>query len=113
MFTALLNREVAFMAATMQADAYGGQSVSMGTVLGYVPCRVRQLSATEREMLMREGIDASFRIYTDGGISVLETYVARLDDGNDYEVKSVHNPDLLDRHLQIDVNRKRTGTTSL
>lgn len=97
----------------MKADAYGGQSVSSGTVIDWVPCRVRQLSSTEREMLMREGIDASFRIYTDGNITVIETYVARLDDGHDYEVKSVHNPDLLNRHLQIDVGRKRVKEVDL
>ncbi|MDD5712002.1 MAG: head-tail adaptor protein [Smithellaceae bacterium] len=109
MFTGLLDRSVAFMSSSVTRDAYGGQSVTLATVISPVPCRIRQLSLSERDILMRQGIDSNYRIYCDGNITVLSTYVARLDDGKDYEVTNPHDVDMLGRILQIDVNRKETG----
>ena len=112
MFTGLLNRSVAFMSSSVARDAYGGQSVTLSTAISWVPCRIRQLSLSERDFLLREGVDANYRIYCEGNITVLTTYVARLDDGNDYEVANPHDVDMLGRILQIDVRRKQTGAPS-
>jgi hypothetical protein len=107
-FTGLLDREMILLSSSITADAYGGQSVVLATVQSGVLCRIRQLSMSERDILNRQGIDANYRIYCDGNIAVLTTYVARVD-GIDYEVTGQNNVQFQDRVMQIDANRKQTG----
>lgn len=110
MFTGLLNKEVVFMASTVSVDMYGGQSVFSGTV-GTYPCRIRQLSESERDMMSRQGIDASFRLYCRGGITVLHTYVAKVDDIEYEVVGPINDPSFMGHHLEIDLSRKKIGAS--
>lgn len=107
MFTGLLNNEAIFLAQTIRADSYGGQSVTLGTVSGPHSCLLRQLSAREREMLLRVGIDGSYRLYCDV-VTVLNSYVVQVEDIQ-YDIVQIHNPNFMDRHLQIDLERKQIG----
>jgi hypothetical protein len=112
MFTGLLNKEVYFLANTITADGYGGQSVSSGTVSGGpYACRIRQLSESERDIMSRQGIDASYRLYCQAGITVLHTYTAKIDDIEYEVVGPITDPHFMEHHLQIDLQRKRIGKT--
>ena len=109
MFTNLLNKDVYFLAQTIQVDGYGGQSVSLGTVGGPYPCRVRQLTEREQDIMNRIGIEGSYRLYCQAGITVLNTYLAEVD-GVQYELSApAHNPHFMGHHLQIDLRKREIG----
>lgn len=112
MFTGLLNKNATIYAASIAPDAYGGQSVVLSIVASSVPCRIRPLNATERIMLGREGLDAAYRIYFDGNISILQTYVITVDALTGLEVVRITNPSLMNHHLEVDVQSKDAGATT-
>lgn len=106
-FTGLLNDEMNVMLASISATSYGGQSATLATVYSNRPCRLMQLSMDEREILQREGVESSHRVFCEADMT-LSTQHQIVIGGLTYEVTGYSVPEgaLLDHHSEIIVNRK-------
>lgn len=105
-FSGLLNTTFDLLALGMTADAYGGWSSSPTTVsaMSSLPCRIYELSATEREMLNREGTSATHKVYCDY-YSTITTKHELLINSEYYEIVRVYNPSFANHHLEITTNK--------
>jgi SPP1 family predicted phage head-tail adaptor len=104
-FTGLLNSTFDLISLGMSADAYGGWSSSPATVsaMSSVPCRVSELSATEREMLSREGTSASHKVFCDY-TSVITVKHELLISGLRYQILRCDDIDRMGHHLELTTN---------
>lgn len=71
MFTGLLNIEVSVRSRTITTDAYGGQAVSYTTIYTSQPSRVDTLSAEQRALLSRSGIEATHKFFCEGDLTIV------------------------------------------
>ena len=105
-FTGLLNSQFDLISLGMTADVYGGWSSSPSTVtaMSNVPCRITELSATEREMLSREGTSASHKVFCDYFSTITTKHELEVNDLR-YQIVKVTDIDLMNHHLEIVTNR--------
>lgn len=105
-FTGLLNATFNLLSLGMTADAYGGWSSSPTTVsaMSSVPCRIHELSATEREMLNREGTSATHKVYCDYYSAITTKHELEIASVR-YQVVRVNNPSMMNHHLEMTTNR--------
>lgn len=104
-FTGLLNTTCSVYLREESAGSYGDVTVTENKtkVADSVACRKRQLSMTERDILMRQGVDANYRIYMDSTFTPSTNH--RIKIGSDtFEVVAYKEPEnLTGHHLEIDV----------
>ena len=104
-FTGLLNSQFDLISLGMSADAYGGWSSSPATVsaMSSVPCRVTELSATERELLSREGTSASHKVFCDYTSVITTKHELEISDVR-YQIVRVNDIDRMGHHLELTTN---------
>jgi hypothetical protein len=96
-----------------QSDV-GGSNESHLTRYRNVPCHRRQLNATERDLLGREGVVATHRVYCSAEYDEIEEDdVLRITTGEvgtgsheDWDVVRIHDPHEMGHHLEIDAVRR-------
>lgn len=95
------------MLASISATAYGGQSASLTTVYSNRPCRLVQLSMAERDLLQREGVESTHKIFCEADMT-LSTQHQIVIGGLTYEVTGYSIPEgaVFGHHSEIVVNRK-------
>lgn len=105
-FCGLLNNTFNLIALGMTADAYGGWSTNASTVSGMsaLPCRFYELSAREREILNREGTDATHKLYCDYSATITTQHEVEVSSLR-YQIVRVNNPSMANRHLELTTNR--------
>jgi hypothetical protein len=105
-FTGLLNAEMVVTYNSMSVTAYGGQTAVLSTISSAQPCRVQQLSMSERAILNREGFEATHRIFCNADVSMNTKYSVVVSSVT-YEVTGWTVPDgaLLGHHMEIDARR--------
>lgn len=100
-FTGLLDRTMDISSITITAGTYLDQVVGRATGATAIPCRIRELSATERDIMLREGYESTHRIYCDGSVVIGQKDEA-VCGGMTLRITRVHNVDLTGHHLEID-----------
>ena len=97
----LFNTEMTINAVTVTRDSGGGQ-VEAVTPRALVRCRVRQLTGSERELLGREGVVTSHRVYFEANTDLTERDSVVI--GSDaFDVLRVDNPHGMDRYGYADM----------
>jgi len=91
---------------TSTTDGIGATSKVYTLYGDAFPCRIRQLSAREREMSGSRGVDLSHRLYCDATVNVNEQDEIHIG-STVYRVEVVNNVDLTSKHLQVDVSERR------
>jgi SPP1 family predicted phage head-tail adaptor len=99
--SALYNETATIQSVVRAADALGGRTNTWSTA-STVPCRVRQLSAREAELYMRQTDNETFRMYCDPDVTVT-TDNRVIVDGRTYRVIAVDDPHLMGEFLQVDM----------
>lgn len=105
MFTGLLNQKAVVWSKTITPDTYGGESTTHAIVYGCVPCRIRQLNAPEKDVLMRLGVIGEYKLYCDARFKILNNYLV-VAGGAVYEVVSASNDvHFIGHHNEIHLKR--------
>lgn len=85
-------------------DSVGGQTLAK-TVRATVRCLRTELTGQERELLGRQGVVATHRIFFEAGTTLSERDEIVID-GVTYDVMHVVNPHDLDKHKYADVKQR-------
>lgn len=106
-FSALLNAEMVVLLSSLTATAYGGQTPTLTTVYSARPCRLQQLSMQERDILQREGVESTHRIFCEADMT-FSTQHEIVISGVTYEVTGYSVPEgsLLAHHSEVLVKRQ-------
>ena len=101
-FTGLLNNTFNLIGAGMSVDAYGGWSSSPTTVsaMSALPCRYYQLSAEERNILNREGVSPTHKMYCNYYSVITEEHLVEIN-GSQHEITQINDPSYMHHHLEI------------
>ena len=103
--SSFFNSTVVVQQSTVSQTAMGGTKMAFSIRVAELPCRLRPLHQSETDLRGKMSTVGMWRLYcaadTDGlSIEVSDriTYGSRL-----YQVKTIHNPGQLNRHLEIDI----------
>lgn len=106
-FTGLLNAEMVVLLPTISATTYGGQTPTISTVYSQRPCRIAQLSMAERDILKRQGVESTHRVFCEADMT-LSTQHEIVISGSTYEVTGFSSPEgaVLAHHSEVLVKRQ-------
>lgn len=104
----LFNQTMDVLKNAFQTDTIGGPVNNPVLSSSDNACRIRKLSGRERQLLGREGVVVSHRIYCDAAVDVVENDTIVINN-DEYDVELVDDPHLLGHHLEIDAVRRRSG----
>lgn len=102
----LYNQSATVYRATGTRDAIGGNTRTFVASGSAFRCRVRQLSATERQMSGGRGVALTHRLYCSAAVDVTEADEIHIG-VIIYRVESVNNVDAANHHLEVDMSERR------
>lgn len=87
-------------------DGMGGVTKNMVAHGSAFPCRIRALSARERDMSGSRGVDVTHRLYCSAVVDVTEADEVRVGT-TVYQVEFVNDPHAVGHHLEVDLRERR------
>lgn len=109
-FSALLNSEMSVMLSSMSLSPYGGQTPVLSTIYSAQPCRINQLSMSERDILSRRGVEASHKVFCEANLTMLASYQIVIE-GLTYQITGYDVLDgALSAHHQEIITRRLSAT---
>lgn len=89
-------------------DSMGGVTKNMAAYGDAFPCRIRAMSARERNMSGSTGVDVTHRLYCAASVTIAEADEVRIGT-TVYHVEFVNNPHGAGHHLEVDLRERRPG----